>query len=105
MFYQAHYGQIVKSYLADANGVGLARRYSPSVVVAVDKRVVFGDPAKISTSYVERQNLNLRMPQKRFSRLSDGFSKRLRNHKAAVAMYVARYNLCRVHESLRVTPP
>ncbi|HEY4167764.1 MAG TPA: transposase [Reyranella sp.] len=103
-FRQAHYGQIVKSYSADANGTGPARRYSPGVVVAVNKRVLWGDPAKISTSYVERQNLSLRMSQKRFARLSNGFSKKLRNHKAAVALYVAHYNLCRVHESLRATP-
>jgi hypothetical protein len=56
------------------------------------------------TSYVERQNLTLRMQQRRFSRLSNGFSKKLENHVAAVALYAAHYNLCRVHETLRVTP-
>ena len=63
-----------------------------------------GAPRHISTSYVERQNLTLRMSQKRFARLSNGFSKKLANHAAAVALYVAHYNLCRVHETLRITP-
>ena len=61
-------------------------------------------PAQISTSYVERSNLTLRMSSKRFARLSNGFSKKLENHCAAVSLYVAHYNLCRVHESLRSTP-
>jgi len=61
-------------------------------------------PAHISTSYVERSNLTLRMSSKRFSRLSNGFSKKLEPHCAAVSLYVAHYNLCRVHESLRSTP-
>ena len=65
---------------------------------------VAGEPEQISTSYVERQNLTLRMGSKRFARLSNGFSKRLECHLAAVALHVAFYNLCRVHESLRSTP-
>src|SRR5882724_4245664 len=64
-----------------------------------------GDPDQyISTSYVERQNLSLRMGQRRFTRLTNGFSKKLDNHVAAVALYVAHYNLCRVHEALKTTP-
>ena len=62
------------------------------------------DLGRISTSYVERQNLTLRMQQRRFTRLTNGFSKKLENHRAAVALYVAHYNLCRVHETLRITP-
>lgn len=81
-----------------------ARRYSPAQVVAVEYDVVSGVPAQISTSYVERSNLSIRMGSKRFARLSNGFSKRLENHCAAVSLYVAHYNLCRVHESLRSTP-
>jgi hypothetical protein len=61
-------------------------------------------PSEISTSNVGRQNLTLRMGSKRFARLSNGFSKRLECHLAAVALHVAFYNLCRVHESLRSTP-
>ncbi len=61
-------------------------------------------PRHISTSYVERSNLTLRMQQRRFTRLTNAFSKKLRNHRAAVALYVAHYNLCRVHETIRMTP-
>jgi IS1 family transposase len=81
-----------------------ARRYSPGSVIGVTKRVVFGDPRRISTSYVERQNLTMRMQQRRFTRLTNGFSKKMENHCAAVALYVSHYNFCRVHETLRVTP-
>jgi IS1 family transposase len=81
-----------------------ARRYSPAQVVAVEYDVVSGVPAQISTSYVERSNLSIRMGIKRFSRLSNGFSKKLEQHCVAVSLYVAHYNLCRVHESLRSTP-
>jgi hypothetical protein len=79
--------------------------YSPAEVVAVEREVVSGDADQyISTSYVERQNLSLRMSQRRFTRLTNGFSKKLDNHVAAVALYVAHYNLCRVHEALKTTP-
>jgi hypothetical protein len=81
-----------------------ARRYSPAEVISVERDVVSGVPAHISTSYVERSNLTLRMSSKRFSRLSNGFSKKLEPHCAAVSLYVAYYNLCRIHESLRSTP-
>jgi hypothetical protein len=96
------FGIIEKHYAADT-GVEAKRRYSPAEVVRVSKRTMIGDPSHISTSYVERQNLSLRMGQKRFARLSNGFSKRLTNHIAAVGLYVAHYNLCRVHEALRIT--
>jgi hypothetical protein len=80
-------------------------RYSPAAVVAVSREVVSGDADQyISTSYVERQNLSLRMPQRRFTRLTNGFSKKLDNHVAAVALYVAHYNLVRTHEALKMTP-
>jgi hypothetical protein len=75
-------------------------------VVRSTKRVVIGSPDKdtISTSYVERQNLTVRMNQRRFTRLTNAFSKKLENHAAAVSLYVCHYNLCRVHEALRITP-
>ena len=60
--------------------------------------------AEISTSYVERSNLSIRMGCQRFTRLTNGFSKKVENHCAAISLYVAYYNLCRVHESLRSTP-
>jgi len=81
-----------------------SRRYSPAAVVAVSRDVVSGVPAEISTSYVERQNLTVRMQARRFTRLTNGFSKKLDNHAAAVSLYVAHYNLCRFHETIRSTP-
>jgi len=70
----------------------------------VSKLRVVGHPRHISTSYVERQNLTLRMQQRRFTRLTNAFSKKLENHAAAVALYAMAFNFCRVHEALRVTP-
>jgi len=81
-----------------------SRRYSPAAVVAVSRDVISGVPAEISTSYVERQNLSVRMSSRRFTRLTNGFSKKLENHAAAVSLYVAHYNLCRWHETIRATP-
>jgi IS1 family transposase len=99
------HGVIVKTYSVTNLAVkDAARRYSPAEVVAVERDVVSGVPAQISTSYVERSNLTLRMSSKRFARLSNGFSKKLEPHCAAVSLYVAHYNLCRVHEALRSTP-
>src|SRR6185437_14288099 len=60
---------------------------------------ISGAPEQISTSYVERQNLSMRMASRRFTRLTNGFSKKLDNHLAAVVLYVAHYNFCRVHEA------
>lgn len=81
-----------------------AHRYSPAAVVAVTREVVSGEPQHISTSYVERQNLTVRMSNRRFGRLTNGFSKSLNAHCASVSLYVAHYNLCRVHEAHRTTP-
>ena len=102
---KASHGVLTKTYsVTHLNLNEASRRYSPAQVVAVARDVVSGEPEQISTSYVERQNLTLRMASKRFARLSNGFSKRLDCHLAAVALHVAFYNLCRVHESLRSTP-
>jgi IS1 family transposase len=100
------HGVIVKTYREDAKGMDAARRYSPGDVVAVERYDVIGNPMFISTSYVERQNLTLRMQQRRLTRLTNGFSKKLDHHVAAIGLYVAHYNFCRVHESLgrRETP-
>jgi IS1 family transposase len=70
----------------------------------VDREAVIGEPEQISTIYVERQNLTLRMGSKRFVRLSNGFSKKIDCHLAAVSLYVPFYNLCRTHEALRMIP-
>jgi hypothetical protein len=74
--------------------------------VGVEKEIVFGNPEedKISTSYVERNNLTLRMQIRRFTRLTNAFSRKPENHAAAISLHVAWYNLCRVHETLRTTP-
>jgi len=99
------HGVIVKTYSVTHLAKEAQGRYSPAAVVAVSKEVAAGDPDQyISTSYVERQNLSLRMGSRRFTRLTNGFSKKLDNHVAAVALYVAHYNLCRIHEALKVTP-
>lgn len=99
------HGVIVKTYSVSNLAVkDAARRYSPAQVVAVTREVESGVPAQISTSYVERSNLTLRMSSKRFARLSNGFSKKLEPHCAAVSLYVAHYNLCRSHEALRTSP-
>jgi IS1 family transposase len=100
----ASHGVIVKTYSVTNLAKDAATRYSPAAVVAVIREAVAGEPDYISTSYVERQNLTLRMSPRRFSRLTNGFSKKLTHHCAAVALYVAHYNLCRVHEALRTTP-
>jgi IS1 family transposase len=99
------HGTVTKTYSVTHLAVREAsRRYSPAEVVAVARDVVSGVPAQISTSYVERSHLTLRQSSKRFARLGNGFSKRLEPHCAAVSLYVAYYNLTRVHESLRCTP-
>jgi IS1 family transposase len=101
----ASHGVIVKTYSVTHLVKEAQGRYSPAAVVKVERQVVSGDPEQyVSTSYVERQNLSLRMGQRRFTRLTNGFSKKLDNHVAAVALYVAHYNLCRVHEALKMTP-
>lgn len=98
------FGTINKKYAVGAATPEAARRYSPAAVVAVEYETVLGAPKHISTSYIERQNLTVRMQQRRFTRLTNAFSKKLENHMAATALYVAWYNLCRPHEALRVTP-
>lgn len=99
-----HYGQVIKLFSADAQ-VGRGR-YSPPKVSGVTKHVVSGEPDldDLGTSHVERQNLTIRMSMRRFTRLTNGFSKKLENLRAAVALHFCHYNFCRVHQTLGVTP-
>jgi IS1 family transposase len=96
------YAQLVKRYEATQEET----RYSPAECVACERKPVMGkpDPKHISTSYVERQNLSMRMSMRRFTRLTNAFSKKLENHLATVAVYFMYYNFGRVHQTLRVTP-
>jgi IS1 family transposase len=97
------YAMLVKLYGASNEGES---RYSPATCIGCRTGVLSGnpDPKHISTSYVERQNLSMRMGMRRFTRLTNGFSKKFENHAHQVALYFFRYNFCRVHKSLRVTP-
>jgi IS1 family transposase len=82
------------------------KKYSPAVCIGTKTAVISGrpDPEHISTSYIERQNLTMRMQMRRFTRLTNGFSKKIENHVYSVALYTMHYNFCRVHKTLRVTP-
>jgi IS1 family transposase len=101
------YAMIQKNYRGGIAGTQTAAaRYSPSTFVSATKEVITGSPndRHISTSFVERQNLTMRMSMRRFTRLTNGFSKKLENHVAANGLYFLHYNFARVHRTLRVTP-
>jgi IS1 family transposase len=96
------YAMLVKTYESSQEET----RYSPAVCTSCERKPIMGhpDPDHISTSFVERSNLSIRMGTRRFTRLTNAFSKKIENHAAAVALYFMHYNFCRVHQSLRVTP-
>lgn len=99
------YAQLVKVYRAEG-GTSPERRYSPPVCIGAMRHPVEGRPDEdnISTSYVERQNLNMRMGMRRFTRLANAFSKKIENHCHSLALYFLYYNFVRIHKSLKVSP-
>lgn len=100
------FAQLVKMYGSEGQSKSDSRRYSPSEFSGSEKHVKMGNPDMklISTSYVERQNLTMRMHMRRFTRLTNAFSKKLDNHMHAISLYFMFYNFVKIHKSLKVTP-
>jgi transposase-like protein len=97
------YAQLVKLY---GESPEAEKRYSPAVCIGAHKNPIEGnpDPKYISTSYAERQHLNVRMHTRRFTRLTNAFSKKVENHAHSVALFAMYYNFVRIHKTLRTTP-
>jgi hypothetical protein len=101
------YAVMQKNYKGNPyNQSEASRRYSPAHFVSVTVRIKYGCPdrTRISTSFVERANLSVRHFNRRFTRLTLGWSRKLENHKAAIALFVAAHNFCKVHSTIKTTP-
>jgi IS1 family transposase len=100
------YAMVEKHYAGGQHAQVAAVRYSPPKLTSSKRTIIMGDPdpRHVSTSHVERQNLTMRMHMRRFTRLTNGFSKKLEMHAHNVALHFAYYNFCKVHQTLRVTP-
>ncbi len=103
--YRADYGQEIKTYAQDSPD-NPDTKYSPSKVLEIRRRAVWGAPDlnTVSTAHIERQNLTMRMSMRRFTRLTNAFSKKVENHRRALALHFMYYNFCRVHSTLKTTP-
>lgn len=100
----ADYAMLIKIYAHGSSGG--SSRYSPPAVVGIETKTIMGDPdpAHINTSYAERQHLTMRMSMRRFTRLTNAFSKKIENHAHAIALYFVWYNFVKMHKTLRMTP-
>lgn len=103
---QVDFAVLNKTYTNEGPQKEAKRRYSPSEFVKSEKKVVYGNPdlAHVSTSHVERANLSMRMGMRRFTRLTNGFSKKFENHMHAVSFYFMVYNFVKIHSSIKTTP-
>jgi IS1 family transposase len=100
------FAQLIKIYGPEGGTSTPERKYSPGECTGSKKHVIYGQPDEkfISTSHIERQNLTMRMHMRRFTRLTNGFSKKIENHGYAIALHFVYYNFAKIHKSLRVTP-
>jgi hypothetical protein len=103
---QIDFAQLQKIYGKEGSTANSEKKYSPAECIGCKKRVVSGnpEPEHISTSYVERQNLTMRMHMRRFTRLTNAFSKKIENHIYAIALYFVYYNFVKIHSTVRVPP-